>query len=80
MPRISDFVRDTCKLGQGADCCKYLSASSKKGALFNCEKLTDIGAQIETLTHMTAKSDNCPGLSESDWKKKLNRPALRVVR
>jgi len=76
MPRMNDYIRDTCKLGQRAACCRYLSASESG---LNCEKLTDLGRQIDVLTHMTAKGDNCPGVPTKDWERVLNRPTLEIV-
>ena len=74
--KLNDHVKNTCRLGQGAECCKYLSVSESG---FNCEKLTDLGRQIEMLTGMTAKADNCDGIPEIDWEKKLNRLSLEIV-
>ena len=52
------FVKDTCKLGQRADCCRYLTAG-RKG--FNCEKFSSLkdvlDKKVEANT-MVAQGDN----------------------
>lgn len=51
---------NVCKVGQGAACCRYISAS-KDGIC--CEKFTGLGRMIDLRVHeMTAKGDNCEGL------------------
>ena len=54
------FVKETCKIGQGAECCRYLVCGSKG---FECGKLSGlkyvISAQART---MIAQGDNCDGV------------------
>ena len=50
--------REVCKIGEGADCCKYLTAGADG---FCCEKNTGLGRILDKRTDMTAKSDNCSG-------------------
>lgn len=54
-----EFFMETCKMGQGNACCKYLVAS-RNG--LECAKLTIIGPSIDKRTDMTAKGDNCDGI------------------
>ncbi len=56
-----DTVRETCKLGKGAECCRYLSMG---GTGFQCEKLGPIRGIIDSRMNngtMQAQGDNCPG-------------------
>jgi hypothetical protein len=57
-----DFVKQTCKIGQGAVCCRYLGAD---GGGFDCLKLTSLRAYLDervALGTITARGDNCEGL------------------
>jgi hypothetical protein len=55
----SGYVYDTCKLGQGPACCKYLVF----GPAFNCAKLTSMRFTIDGRgDSMAAKGDNCDGM------------------
>lgn len=62
----SDFVTDDhakliCKIGQGRDCCRYLTMSPTG---WSCEKLTDLGRALDmrvTTGTMVARGDNCEG-------------------
>lgn len=57
-----DHVNNVCKIGQGYECCRYLTFSGKYG--FQCEKesslkeILDDRAKSET---MIARGDNCVG-------------------
>lgn len=55
-----DFVKQTCKIGQGADCCKYLMMGVGG---WECAKVTSLKALIDQRTNMHAKGDNCSGFS-----------------
>ena len=56
-----DFAKEMCKIGQGADCCRYLTGGQTG---LECAKLTGLRAVIDArAATMTAQSDNCPG----DW-------------
>ena len=56
----NSFAADTCKLGEGTDCCKYLTADING---LQCGKLNPkVKAWIDKTTHMVAKSDNCNGV------------------
>jgi len=50
----------TCKIGQGADCCKYLIGGAKG---LECAKLGVFRSTIDARTDMTSKGDNCEGKS-----------------
>lgn len=59
MPR--EHWENVCKIGQGADCCKYMVVG---GDGFGCAK--DKGNEgfkhaIDSRTDMNAKGDNCEG-------------------
>lgn len=54
-----DFVKQTCKLGQMADCCKYLMMGAGG---WECAKIVPtVKVHIDQRTDMNAKGDNCPG-------------------
>jgi len=66
---LTDRLKEICKIGQGAACCRYLIADADG---IHCAKL-DLGMadQIESRVArglFTAKGDNCPGI---DWEEKL---------
>ena len=58
-----DYVKDICKIGQGAACCRYLALS---GGVWSCEK--SVPQQKMYLDQrvadgsINARGDNCPGL------------------
>lgn len=54
-------VRSICKIGQGAECCRYLTMG---GGGWSCEKLNPEGkAMLDArVAGMTAKGDNCDGM------------------
>ena len=54
-----EYVLETCKLGQGAACCRYLVAGAEG---FECAKLGSLRAGIDRRVGiMVAKGDNCEG-------------------
>ena len=57
-PPDDDHAKSVCKIGQGADCCRYLSMGAEG---FSCEKLSPLGDTIDLRDDMTAKGDNCEG-------------------
>lgn len=55
-------VKELCKIGQGHDCCRYLTVGAKG---WSCEKKTPgikalLDQRVELKT-MNARGDNCPG-------------------
>lgn len=58
---MDSYVRDTCKIGQGNSCCRYLVCGANG---FECSKLTTMKETIDLrVDSMTAKSDNCDGVA-----------------
>jgi hypothetical protein len=61
-----EYVRNVCKLGQGAACCRYLAASARG---LECLKHTGLKAELDrraAAKTMHAQSDNCEGKSDED--------------
>ena len=54
-------AREVCKIGQGAECCKYLTMSVGSAGGWSCEKLSMLGASIALQKDMVARGDNCAG-------------------
>lgn len=55
-------VRDVCKIGQGAACCRYLTLGAKG---FECAKLLGLKATIDARVKAGTSGslgDNCPGV------------------
>ena len=56
------YMKEICKIGQGAHCCRYLICGSKG---FECAKLhQDLMAALDMRVAsgtMTARGDNCEG-------------------
>lgn len=55
------YVRETCKIGKGADCCRYLTMSASGWA---CEKGSPLQRVINgrvSAGEFTARGDNCAG-------------------
>lgn len=60
-PLTDDYARDTCAIGQGAACCRYLLMGAKG---WECGKHSSLKATIDqrvALGTMNAQSDNCDG-------------------
>ena len=58
------YLNEVCKIGQGADCCRYI-ASGKDGIV--CLKLTDLKETVDKRVKdglFTATGDNCEGEKE----------------
>lgn len=58
---MNDVLKDICKIGQGAACCKYLLAGENG---FECAKTNGwkdiVDNNWKTVKH-TAQGDNCEG-------------------
>lgn len=55
------YVEETCKMGQGKECCRYLGVGSKG---WECLKLTTFKKVIDArhdAGEMIAQGDNCGG-------------------
>lgn len=66
-PPDDTWVKFVCKIGAGAECCKYLTMSAGAGAGWSCEKHTSLAATIDEKARtgkFTAISDNCEGRGE----------------
>lgn len=56
----NETLRNVCKIGQGANCCRYILFGPSG---FKCCKLTKSKESIDSnINNMTAKGDNCKGL------------------
>ena len=57
----ASYVKETCKIGEGFDCCRFLVCGPKG---FECAKFTEHRALLDfraTNKLMTARADNCEG-------------------
>lgn len=55
------YVKFTCKIGQGHDCCRYLVMGTGG---FECAKLTEMKGLLDKRVNdhtITARGDNCDG-------------------
>ena len=53
------ILKDICKMGQGADCCRYITVGPDG---FECAKGTTLQATLDQRVGiMVAKGDNCDG-------------------
>ena len=62
MAELTEHIKDVCKIGQGADCCKYLLAGAEG---LECGKIEEgwknlIDQKWATEEHV-AQGDNCEG-------------------
>lgn len=57
-PVTTEYAKEVCKIGKGADCCRYLTMSPKG---WSCEKNSSLREIINARTDMVAKADNCGG-------------------
>lgn len=58
-----DYVKNTCRIGQGHSCCRYLTMSATG---WGCEKHTDLAHHLDArVAHgeMTARGNNCEGVT-----------------
>lgn len=63
MALSTQHMKEVCKIGQGADCCKYLLCS---GEGFECGKTGALKGVIDSRAeYMTAQGDNCDGVSNT---------------
>lgn len=60
-PPDDAYTETVCKIGRGAECCRYLTMAPDG---WSCEKLSPIGDDLDSRARggeMSAQSDNCPG-------------------
>jgi hypothetical protein len=58
-PPDQAWAMAVCKIGQGSECCRYLTIG-REG--WSCERYSDLGRQINAnQSKMTAKGINCEG-------------------
>ena len=58
---MNNYVKDVCKIGQGATCCRYLVIGPKG---FECVRDTDMKEYLDSrvaMETMVARGDNCDG-------------------
>lgn len=58
------YLKEVCKIGQGADCCRYIVAG--KGGI-ECAKLSTMKPAIDSRVEagmFVAQADNCEGKEE----------------
>jgi hypothetical protein len=62
---MNEHVKNICKIGQGADCCKYLVAGTKgfECMKFNPENKAMIDINWTEHNHI-AQGDNCDGVAD----------------
>lgn len=67
---MNDYVKNTCKIGQGKDCCRFLVMG---GDGFECAKLGSLAKMlIARGNRMAAQADNCEGKEIDQSIKDLN--------
>lgn len=60
-PVDDKHAKEVCKIGQGAECCRYLAMGSKG---WSCEKFGSLSRMLDARVRegtMRAKGDNCEG-------------------
>jgi hypothetical protein len=61
---MNEHIRNTCKIGQRNDCCRYLAIGPDG---FECLKSSDLKDHIDDRVErgdMVAQGDNCEGKSQ----------------
>lgn len=65
--RISrDWLRDVCKIGKGASCCRYVAVGEQG---FRCLKGTRLQSLLDKKAvdkEIVAQSNNCAGLARAN--------------
>ena len=69
MPELNKIIQDVCKIGQGAECCKYLVVGARG---FECMKINQANKEMIdknwAVTHHVAQGDNCEGHTKAELK------------
>jgi hypothetical protein len=57
-----DYIKAVCRIGQGANCCRYLTGSARgfECAKFNAGLKRHLDERVAAQT-ITARGDNCEG-------------------
>jgi hypothetical protein len=64
MKAVPDYINEVCRIGQGHACCRYLTVGADG---FDCEKRTAIKVVLDARgDSMTARGDNCPGMTGAE--------------
>ena len=66
---MNEAVKNTCKAGQGYQCCRYL-VMGRRG--FECVKLTDMKEYLDSrvaMEAMVAQANNCEGKTVEELNK-----------
>lgn len=61
MSKLNPHVSDVCKIGKGAETCRYLAVGADG---WSCEKLTPLKAYLDKRVEagtIRAQADNCDG-------------------
>jgi len=69
---MKDYVKNTCRIGQGISCCRYLVMGPGG---FECVKKTSLKATLDFRVAsgtITAQADNCEGYTSEDSLQILN--------
>jgi hypothetical protein len=59
-------LKEVCKIGQGEECCRYLTCGSKG---FECAKNTPLQITLDDRVlkdQMNAQGDNCDGMDNEE--------------
>jgi hypothetical protein len=71
------FIATTCKIGQGADCCRYMLIGAQG---WECGKLLATAKpQLDAraaLGMMTARADNCEGVADLNAAQKASEGSV----
>jgi len=73
MDKLPEHVKNVCKIGQGPECCKYLTFTCNGPEMgWTCEKTKErnkqaIDAKWATEEHV-AQGDNCEGKSNAQMR------------
>lgn len=63
-PIDDEHLKEVCRIGQGAECCRYLTMAGGKDPGWSCEKRGGLKATIDERVAnglFTACGDNCEG-------------------
>jgi hypothetical protein len=67
---MNETIKNVCKIGQGAACCRYLTMGAGG---FNCEKYTSLGRLLDLrvdTNSIVSHGNNCEGKTIEELNKK----------